>query len=51
MWIVIIDKVGKDFDFKEDFFPRVFMYKYEAKQLVEEVEFKGGKAHIEKEPK
>ena len=49
MRIVVIDKIGKDFDFKPVFFPRRFHYKKDAEDLVKEVILKGGEAHIEKE--
>lgn len=46
MYEVRITKKGARFDFRSDFFPRKLHYKKEAKELVEEVESKGGKAEI-----
>lgn len=48
MWVVVLDRAGKKFDFRAGFFPRAHYYKADAQALIQEVEEKGGKAHIER---
>ena len=47
-WIVKIISLPKCNVFRSGFFPRTVYYKKDAKELVKEVEFQGGKAVIEK---
>lgn len=45
-WVVKLTKTPVRNDFASDYFPRKFYYKKEAKDLVKEVQNKGGDAVI-----
>ncbi len=47
-WIVRLVEKPKVNDFRSGYFPRKFVYKKDAAELVKEVAEKGGKAVIEK---
>lgn len=51
MWIVKLIERPVVFTWKDDYFPRMFIYKKEAQQCVESVEDSNGKAVLLKEPK
>lgn len=53
MWIVTLTKEVPlvNNDFRADFFPRKYRFKFDALKLVKEVRAKGGDAKMEKEVK